>query len=236
MATILIAEHHTSDLTRLSRLLRSAGHEPIGARTVDEAASTLAVTRPALLVAAVQLGGDNGLQLLLRSRVTHPRMASLVTSDFSDTYLESEARQYGASAYLVKPFDPVAFLAHVSETLAGIGRPRRWVRKAVAPGTTMAIGDVVGELVDVSAGGLRFELPHGSAIALPRPFSVRLPSFETTLAVELVWTGRVTPSGRLSVGVSLAPASVEETRAWRMKINALAGGDAEAPVHEPTPS
>ncbi|HVB38034.1 MAG TPA: response regulator, partial [Vicinamibacterales bacterium] len=149
MATILIAEHHAPDLTRLTRLLRTAGHDPVGARTVDEAAATLAVTRPALLVAGVQLDGDNGLQLLLRSRVTHPRMASLVTSEFTDSFLESEAKQYGAAAYLVKPFDPVAFLARVTETLAGVGRPRRWVRKRVAPGTTTTIGDLVGALIDV---------------------------------------------------------------------------------------
>ncbi len=221
MATILIAEHHAADLARVSKLLRTAGHEPVGARSVDEAAATLAVSRPALLVASVQLGGDNGLQLLLRSRVTHPRMASMVTSDFTDNFLESEAKQYGATAYLVKPLDPVTFLAKVSETLAGVGRPRRWVRKPVAPGTTVLLGDIVGEIIDVSAGGLRFELPHGPAVALPKTFLVTVPAFDARLEVELVWTGRVTPSGRMSVGVSLAPATVEATRDWRTRVQAL---------------
>ncbi|HVC18677.1 MAG TPA: response regulator [Vicinamibacterales bacterium] len=221
MPTILIAEHDHAELARLSRLLRHAGHDPIGARSVDEAAARLSVIRPALLMAAVRLGGENGLQLLLRSRVTHPRMATLVTSDFPDPYLEDEARQYGAAAYLVKPLQPAGLLARVTEALAGVGRPRRWPRKRVPEGTAALIGPLTGELIDVSAGGLRFELPHEAAGGLPAVFTVRLPRFGTMLDVELVWTGRVTASGRMSAGVSLAPALVEDTRAWRALVNSL---------------
>lgn len=221
MATILIAEHRPSELIRLSRLLRHDGHDPFATRSVDEAVSALSVLRPALLVAGVRLGGENGLQLLLRSRVTHPRMAVLVTSDFADRDLENEARQYGAAAYLVNPIAAPDFLARVGEALAGVGRPRRWPRKRVPDGTAALIGPVTAELIDVSAGGLRFELPYGVGEKLPPTFPVRLPRFGVTLDVELVWVGRVTPSGRMSVGVSLAPGLVEDTRAWRALVSSL---------------
>lgn len=221
MPTILIAEHDRTTLAEISKLVRGAGHKVLTARSISQAEAMLAVSRPALLIVDVRLAGENGLQLLLPSRLTHPRMAAIVTSEFADEFLENEARQYGASAYFVKPIAADTLLTRISETLAGIGRPRRWARAPIDPPMEGYINGRRCDVVDVSAGGLRVELLEQEGQPLPSRFEMTLPALSAALDVELVWTGRVSGSGRVSAGVTLAPAPVEATRAWREKIHNL---------------
>ena len=115
---ILVVDDDQVACTGLVALLESAGFAATGAGSFEEATKALATTTPDLLVADVRLAAFNGLHLLHRSRGTHPRMASIVISGYPDEGIEHDARQAGAAAFLLKPLDPPAFLAKVTEVLA----------------------------------------------------------------------------------------------------------------------
>jgi len=115
---ILVVDDDSAARTGLMALLKSAGYAVTGAASFEKATKALASSTPDLLVADVRLAAFNGLHLLHRSRETHPQMASIVISGYPDPAIEREAQQAGAAAFLLKPLDPRAFLAKVSEVLA----------------------------------------------------------------------------------------------------------------------
>jgi len=115
---ILVVDDDRAARAGLVELLQAAGYTVTGAGTFEEATKILATSTPDLLVADVRLAAFNGLHLLHRSRRTHPRMASIVISGYPDPAIEHDAQEAGASAFLIKPLDPQAFLARVAEVLA----------------------------------------------------------------------------------------------------------------------
>jgi DNA-binding NtrC family response regulator len=118
--TILVVDDDAAALSGLVELLNGAGYRTVGAGSFQEATHVLSTIQPDLLIADVRLVAFNGLQLVLRSRVTHPKMASIVISGFPDTFLENEAKLAGAAAYLVKPLNPSALLDKIEETLGTV--------------------------------------------------------------------------------------------------------------------
>src|SRR5512137_1323285 len=115
--SILVVDDDQAALSGLVELLKSAGYEATGSRNFEEAVRALEVVRPALLVADVRLGEYNGLHLLVRSRASHPEMASIVISGHPDPTIEREATEAGASAFLLKPLKLSQFLATVARVL-----------------------------------------------------------------------------------------------------------------------
>ena len=115
---ILVVDDDPAARTGLAELLKSAGYAVKGAGSFEEATKVLESSTPDLLVADVRLAAFNGLHLLHRSRQSHPHMASIVISGYPDPAIEHEAQKAGAAAFLLKPLDPPAFLAKVSDVLA----------------------------------------------------------------------------------------------------------------------
>jgi hypothetical protein len=103
--------------------------------------------------------------------------------------LEAEARRGGAD-YLVKPFDPERLLTIIREKLGTTppqyAVPRRWRRRPVA-GLTAHVGDQPARIVDVSYGGVKFEIrPPNNESDLPQTFLLRFPN-AMALQADLVW-------------------------------------------------
>jgi two-component system nitrogen regulation response regulator NtrX len=115
--SILVVDDDQAALNGLVELLKSAGYASTGSRNFDEAVHVLAATKPDLLVADIRLGEYNGLHLLLRSRASHPGMASIVISGHPDPALQREATAAGASAFLIKPLKLSEFLTTVARVL-----------------------------------------------------------------------------------------------------------------------
>ncbi len=116
-ASILVVDDDQAALTGLVELLKSAGYEATGCRQFEQAVKTLAAEQPDLLVVDVRLGEYNGLHLIVRSRQSHPRMASIVISAHADPIIEREATGAGASAFLLKPLNLGKFLTTVAAVL-----------------------------------------------------------------------------------------------------------------------
>lgn len=85
---------------RIADTFRSLGYTFAVADDFHEAKRVLGTHPPDLLITHVRLGAYNGLQLVLRGRVTAPHMAAIVVSDGADPVLEREAEAMDATLVL----------------------------------------------------------------------------------------------------------------------------------------
>jgi len=185
MATILIVDDHRVTRLGLAEMLTHAGYTVVTAGTFPEARRILRESPPDVLIADVRLGSFNGLQLVISGP---NRVPAIVITGYDDAVLEAEARRSGAE-YLVKPFDPDLLLNIIRQKLGqsptAAAVPRRWRRKDVI-GLTAQVGDQPAKIVDVSYGGVRFEIRSSEAAKLPETFQLRLPNL-MSLQADLVW-------------------------------------------------
>ena len=102
--------------------------------------------------------------------------------------LEAEARRR-APIYLVKPFDPERLLTLIREKLgttpAQYAVPRRWRRRPVA-GLTAQVVNTPARIVDVSYGGVKFEIRPATSPNSRKRSSSRCPN-AMALQADLVW-------------------------------------------------
>jgi DNA-binding NtrC family response regulator len=88
------------DRPKLVDALESLGLTFAVADDFQEAKRVLATQPPDLLITHVRLGAYNGLQLVLRGKLTCPTMAAIVVADAADPVLEREARAMDATLVL----------------------------------------------------------------------------------------------------------------------------------------
>jgi DNA-binding response OmpR family regulator len=184
MATILIVDDHRVTRLGLAEMLSHAGYTVVTAGTFQEARRILRESPPDLLVVDVRLGSFNGLQLVISGP---NRVPSIVITGYDDAVLEAEARRSGAE-YLVKPFDADALLVLIRQKLGQAPTatevPRRWRRKGVV-GLIAHVGDQPAKIVDISYGGVRFEIRVPDR-KVPDTFQIRFPN-AMSLQADLVW-------------------------------------------------
>lgn len=219
-STILIVDDDRMTRLGLAELLAGAGYEAIAIGSFEEAARRLRTSPPDLLIADVRLGPFNGLQLVISSPVPVP---AIIITGFADPVLESDARRRGAE-YVLKPIDPPALLRLVEEKLqaarAGFGIPRRWERKPVIGGLPARIGDAPARVLDVSYGGLRFELEGTEGRTPPPTLNLTFPAADLSVNATIVWKTLVAGHTWLC-GASLATDAVGSPE-WTGLVDAVA--------------
>lgn len=213
--TILIVDDDRPTRQGLAELLDGAGYRTSTLGSFEEAVRALRTAPPDLLIADVRLGPFNGLQLVISS----PRpIPSIIITGFADPVLESDARRRGAD-YILKPINPAALLTLVEQKLAarsGFGVPRRWHRKAVIGGLPAQIGEKPARVLDVSYGGVRFEMAGESERTPPASIEITFPSAQLSVRASLVWKSLI--AGRVWLcGAALETASPE----WHGLVDAL---------------
>jgi CheY-like chemotaxis protein len=214
-AKVLIVEDDPSTRSALKTFLDRAGYETVAAGSFQEGRQIMAGLSPDLVITDIRLGEFNGLQLLALAK---QRTAAIVITGFDDPVLRAEAQAFGAD-FLVKPVSPGDLLALVQqklEVIAGrrMANPvRRWTRKAVHSTVRGHVDDLPVRLLDVSYGGLRFEIHRPSQTTLPQSFQVSLPDVPVAVPVELVWTSRTGEENWLC-GAAVARSDVAITQAW----------------------
>ena len=182
---VLIVDDDKTTREGLAELLEESGYQTSAVGTFEEASRFLRSTPPDLLIADVRLGPFNGLQLVISS----PRpIPAIIITGFADPVLESDARRRGAD-YVLKPVSPAKLLDLVAQKLAsatpGFGIPRRWERKQIAGGLSASVADEPARIIDISYGGVRFEISRTNEGSLPAAFNITLPS--VTVPARLVW-------------------------------------------------
>jgi DNA-binding response OmpR family regulator len=217
---ILIVDDDQATRSGLTRFFERAGYDVIAVSTFADGRQALADSAPDLLIADVRLGDFNGLQLI----AVNPRpIPAIIVTGFADPVLEAEARRLGAD-YLLKPISPGALMALVKEKLedaSEVGLPfspgRRWARKRVAGELSARIDNTAARLVDISYGGVRFEIERPPSRALPSSLAVVLAHL--FVVVDVVWTLR-NGDNAWTCGASIAAGQRDNVLAWQRMVDA----------------
>ena len=217
---VLIVDDDKTTREGLAEFLEEAGYEAVAVGTFEDATRVLRTAPPDLLIADVRLGPFNGLQLVISSPQPIP---AIIITGFADPVLEADARRRGAD-YVLKPVSPARLLDLVAQKLMaaqpGFGTPRRWERKPVIGGLAINIGDTPARIVDVSYGGLRFEMQRSLADSKVSPLSeslsITLPTAQLSVKAKLVWENLI-GEGTWMCGAAL----FQETPEWHGLVDAI---------------
>jgi len=214
---ILVLDDDEHALAGIVELLRDAEYLVTAAGTYDAAKRLLALGSYDLLVADVRLRGFNGLNLVRQSRHDFPDMAAIIITGYDTQLMEIEAGRYGAE-FLLKPINPAEFMRTVARCLGGVRRKRRWPRKRVLGGFRVTADGKPAAVVDVCYGGLRLEIPAGTA--LPETFDVEVAGIGLHLKVEPVWS-RPLADNSVLYGAALSSDATPAARTWRAIVDRL---------------
>jgi DNA-binding response OmpR family regulator len=216
---ILIVDDHDATRRGLHEFLAKAGYVVLSASTFVEGKRLLHEQAPDLLIADVRLGDFNGLQLV----VGGPTLPTIIVTGFPDPVLEAEALRLGAH-FLTKPIAPQQLLVLIEEKFISAARrqsygsKRRWDRKLVSAELSAHVDDAFARIVDISYGGLRFEMERQQP--LPRSFSVTVADPSLSIAVDLVWETR-SGDRRWVCGAAVSSGNVAALHNWATLVDAL---------------
>jgi DNA-binding NtrC family response regulator len=166
--TILIVDQDDAVRGGLARSFEAARYTVLGAKTFRAGQAVLKEQRPDVLVTEIRLGEFNGLQYLLTN---DPPASTVVLTAYDDPTLEAQARQLGAE-FVLKPSSADAILQIIdrmrprsSAASADQDNGRRWVRKRPKRDLLARIADRHARVLNVSYGGLCFEMERGGGRA-----------------------------------------------------------------------
>ena len=115
---ILIGEDSFYMRTMLKNMLTDAGYEVVGEAPNGQTALQMAKeTNPDLVTLDVILPDNTGLDVLKGIKQDQPDMKVVIVSAVGQEVIVSEAIQYGALAYIVKPFSEEKVLEVVGKAL-----------------------------------------------------------------------------------------------------------------------
>ena len=219
---ILIVEDHEATRTGLRTLLTNAGYDVSSASTFVKGRRAIAEQAPDLLIADVRLGEYNGLQLVAAVPLGVP---SIVITGHPDAVLAADAQKLGAH-YITKPIATKALLSLIEEALISAahrqsrGSTRRWDRKAVGGRVSAQVENVQARIVDISYGGVRFEIEREQE--LPSSFSLTVDDPALSVDVNLVWGTR--RGERLwSCGAAIS-GNAEAVHGWATLVDGFSAG------------
>ncbi len=102
--TILIVDDD-ADLRKTLQLILSRDYEVIEASDGDEVLGILSARRPNLLVLDVSMQRMGGIEVLKSLREVAPELLVLMLTAETDIARAKQALDYGATAYITKPFE-----------------------------------------------------------------------------------------------------------------------------------
>lgn len=118
MNRILIVDDSFYMRTMLKNMLADAGYEVVGEAPNGQTALELSrETNPDLITLDVILPDNTGLDVLKGIKAEQPDMKVIIVSAVGQEVIVNEAMEYGAKAYIVKPFSEEKVLEVVSQVL-----------------------------------------------------------------------------------------------------------------------
>jgi FixJ family two-component response regulator len=223
---VLIVEDHEATRQGLRALLTNAGYEVEAAGGFSEARRALSEHAPDLLITDLRLGEYNGLQLVAAVPLGIP---SIVVTGFPDAVLGADALKLGAH-YITKPIDTNALLNLIEETLVSAAErqsqasTRRWDRKPVSGRVSAQVENIEARIVNVSYGGVGFEIEREEA--LPPSFTLTVASPSLSIDVSLVWEAR-TGDRHWACGAAIA-GNAAAVHGWATLVDGLSSAEASS--------
>jgi DNA-binding response OmpR family regulator len=120
MALILIIDDDPAILRMMTRILRSAGHDPITAADGRDGLKVVAERGPDLVITDIIMPGMEGIETIIELRRVAPTIKILAMSGSHNTGLVDfldAARKLGADSTLHKPFQKAELLEAVRAIL-----------------------------------------------------------------------------------------------------------------------
>ena len=195
LRTVLLVTTDASVSASLASALAARGFKVLTADTFAEGRKLLVDWQPDVLVTSVRLREHNGLHLAVVSRQSSVITKTIVIG-YADPVLQAEARQ-AAALYLT---DPTTDTVVAAVETAIHRRERRWPRSRTNITARAADQDV--QLVDVSYGGFRMELPAGAALSSSERFNLTVGGLH--VAALPVWMKQQSINERLWCGATVA--------------------------------
>ncbi len=118
-ATIMVVEDDPTLREALVDTLELAGAGVIAAESAEEALALLADQHADMVVSDVNMGGMDGMELLVQLRRRQPQLPVLLITAFGSIARSVEAMRAGAVDYLVKPFKPQLLVETVARHVGG---------------------------------------------------------------------------------------------------------------------
>ena len=195
--------------------LLSAGFEPVWCSTVGEAGDAMRAHPFDLVIADSFFALDGGLQSEGRAR--NPLAPMILIGDPGSQPVSWSGRRM----HLTRPVDQAMLTCFVTMALLQEKPARRSVRKRVNP-IQAVVNGVSGHIVDVSAEGLRLELPGDRRSVLPPIFSVRVPVADLAFTVQRRWTRSESNSAStIWYGASLSQNRTSVEQRWRLFMDTI---------------
>jgi CheY-like chemotaxis protein len=215
---ILVVDEDPVALQHSVNSLKRGDHVVAGASTADDATWWLSGWPVDLVIVPARFEAASGVQLLLNARATQPEISGMITGATADPAIRNDAERYGLQV-AAEPIASEAFAGEVASMMAGITRRQRWPRKLVSARVAMRVGAEAGRLMDVSYGGLKFELSDDSSV-LRSPVQLDFPRADLSVPAEVVWSARRSEDHACVFGASISaePGSVA---AWREFVDRL---------------
>lgn len=135
MSTILTIEPNDSVRHLIHEVLQRAGYRVVEANTIQEVTERLVLEEPAAIILDCLLGGPGlGLDLLseIRAMPRNRDIPVLITTGVPEPDIDARLSHCGASAFLLKPFEPRDLLHAVAVALALRAKPAEVAKVAAA--------------------------------------------------------------------------------------------------------
>lgn len=220
MSALIILVHADRQVRRHTEaLLSREGCLVAALGSFEESKPLLDSVLPDLLIGDVPPGTYSSVQRAVRNYHYNPGVPVIITSGVHDQLVEDEARRYG-SPYVVAPLENreclVAVHAAIAERRLAQRPVRRWHRRRVAPVVELNVADTRAKILDISYGGLR--LAFDDTRSIPEKFEITLPTDQSTVTVNRVWTTDAPVDGFIRCGAVVTEA---EADVWRAFVNAV---------------
>jgi CheY-like chemotaxis protein len=118
---LLLVEDEPQQRESLQMVFELEGYAVRSAETAEEALAYLVENRPDILITDVKLPGMDGFSLYqeVRSRQETSQLPTIFITAYNDPKSIEHARQFGASAYITKPYNIEDLLKLIQEILSG---------------------------------------------------------------------------------------------------------------------
>lgn len=205
LRTVLVVTADASLRASVTSALGAHGFKVLTADTFAEARKLLIDWQPDVLVTSVRLREHNGLHLAIVSRLLSVLTKTIVIG-YADPVLQAEARQ--AEALYLTDENTEEIVTAVENAIQR--RERRWPRSRT--NITARAADQIVQLVDLSYGGFRMELPAGAALSSSERFDLMVGSLR--FGALPVWMKQQSINERTWCGATVADDG-ESSPAWR---------------------
>jgi hypothetical protein len=207
--------------------LSANGYEPLVRTNPATAAADMQARAIQMLIADASWAVGTALQTITRSR--NQLVPTILIGDAAERRATAVNAQ---TMYMTRPIEKAVLSCFVQMALMDDRPVRRSPRKPVKRFDALVNGQPSG-IVDVSAEGLRLEIPRDRRAVLPPYFAVRVPLVGVAVIAKRMWT-QSTPSKTASTiwcGASLSHNRASSEERWRAFVDSIPNlGDASLRV------